>query len=123
MIAGVVGKKKQGDNKFILWEYEAGMLLNDQCTWQQGEHELVPSVLLNKPTTSKLGQASRSGTITKQHQSNLGSYYAKFTSRRCSVRWVDLELPQQVSKGEHSYWRLDGYETWEGETEDDIEAI
>ena len=39
-IAGVVGKKKQGSNKFILWESETGMLLNDQCTWQQGESGL-----------------------------------------------------------------------------------
>jgi len=116
---GIVGKKKQGNNKFVLWE-------SDQCTWQQGEYELVivSTVLTGKAAAFKLGQTIHLGTIIKQHETEKSKYFVEFKSRR-QDRWVDLELPELVSNGECSYWRLDGYETWdesEGENEEEKEG-
>ena len=122
-VAGIVGKKKQGNNNFVLWESDDGMLLNDQCTWQQAGYGLVSTVLTGKAAAFKLGQTIHLGTIIKQHETEKSKYFVESKSRR-QDRWVDLELPELVSNGEYSYWRLDGYETWderEGESEEEKE--
>ena len=33
-----------------------------------------------------------------------------------------IELPRLVKDGEYSYWKLDGFKTWEGPINDDSEA-
>ena len=41
----------------------------------------------------------------------------EFDSRQHTNKWVDL-----VKDGEYSYWKLDGFKTWEGPINDDSEA-
>ena len=107
-IAGVVGKKVQGSQKFVLWEKD-GELLADQCTWEPGAgFNLVPSILLNQTATFKLGQTMHKGEISLQHETELSKFHIKFESRRLSDRWVDLELPGLVRDGDsHSNGQQD----------------
>jgi hypothetical protein len=102
-IAGVVGEKKQGNLKFILRESEASSELCDQCTWQPGEFDFAPSVLLGEAATFRLRQTSHSGVIKKRHRSEPTVYYTEFNSRRHTNRWVNLDLPRLVGNGEYSY--------------------
>ena len=61
-IAGVVGKKKQDNLKFILWESDVGSELCDQCTWQPGEFDFVPSVQPSGWAKQHIVVLSRSST-------------------------------------------------------------
>ena len=67
-VASVIGKRKQGNSKCILWESTAGELLNNECTWEQAAFDIVASALLGKSISLKLGQAEHKGSITKQHE-------------------------------------------------------
>ena len=121
-VAAVISKRKQGNSKCILWESTAGELLNNECTWEQAAFDIVASALLGKSISLKLGQAEHKGSITKQHEGKGTSHWIEFDSRRHTHKWVDLELPRLVKDGEYSYWKLDGFKTWEGPINDDSEA-
>ena len=69
--------------------------------------------IVNKPATFKLGQSVHKGRITKQHETELSTFFVEFESHRQENRWVDLELSGLVKDGEFSFWRLDGYDTWD----------
>lgn len=81
---------------------------------------LGPSSLSGMRAHFRLGQSTFAG-ITK-HQctdSEPSRCWVEFDSRRHADKFVDLELPNAVSSGEHSWWGLDGYETNEDEDEDE----
>ena len=111
-----MGKKKQGNKKFIYWsKLDGGAYGQDTCTWQPMDEELNADFLVGKRAKFKLGQTLFYGTITKVE--GVSKYFVEFDSRRHKDRVVDLELKGPVSSGEYSWWRLEGYDTFNDDNE------
>jgi len=132
----LVGCSKTSGSK-IHWKFEDGTDTNkDQCTWQPkstvpggiSNVKLVPGQLRgatirlevagkihNAALSDDGGRQPKGTTYWLEYKKKVGS-----RGRKKADNWLDLELPV----GEKcSWWRLDGYDTWEeAESDSDSEA-
>jgi len=73
-----------------------------------------------QPARFRRGQTTFDATIQEQ-QGTSSTFLVVFKSSRREDEHIDLQLTKAVSAGGYSWWRLDGYETWDEEDEDDEE--
>ena len=70
-----------------------------------------------QPARFRRGQSTFDATIQEQ-QGTSSTFLVVFKSNRREDEYIDLQLTKAVNAGGYSWWRLDGYETWdEGDEE------
>ena len=73
-----------------------------------------------QPARFRRGQSTFDATIQEQ-QGTSSTFLVVFKSNRREDEYIDLQLTKAVNAGGYSWWRLDGYETWDEGDEDDEE--
>jgi hypothetical protein len=74
-----------------------------------------------QPARFRRGQSTFDATIQEQ-QGTSSTFLVVFKSNRREDEYIDLQLTKAVNAGGYSWWRLDGYETWDEGDEDDEEV-